>query len=210
MSCYGTKLVSHSVPLNRVIPIQRIVCTQNRNNTFYLFETQMRLLIRIVDTRIVVFLIPHPVASEHRWLVKPLGGFTVCRMSRTGGRGVAVAMRDCGICTRRHKHVPFVNISSPRSRSIQRRKGKHELGYYDVVFVHLATRCGFNTKDPSGLDSDRWIPHSRCCENPARFSHHPPLTEIHLSESSPSETFATISYHLMWIFVPIYQFIIHW
>ena len=32
--------------------------------------------------------------------------------------------------------------------------------------------------DKSGLDSDRWIPHSRCCENPARakalagFSHH--------------------------------------
>ena len=30
---------------------------------------------------------------------KPLGRFTVSRMSRTGGRDVAVAMRDCGIPT---------------------------------------------------------------------------------------------------------------
>ena len=44
-------------------------------------------------------LIPHPVVSEHRWLVKPLGGFTVSLMSRAGGRDVAVAMRDCGIST---------------------------------------------------------------------------------------------------------------
>ena len=45
------------------------------------------------------YIIPHPVASEHRWLVKALGGFTVSRMSRTGGRDVVVAMRDCGIST---------------------------------------------------------------------------------------------------------------
>ena len=36
-----------------------------------------------------------------------------------------------------------------------------------VFFAHLATGRGINAKDPSGLDSDRWIPHSRCCENPA-------------------------------------------
>ena len=42
------------------------------------------------------------------------------------------------------------------------------MDYYGVVFAHLATGRGINVKDPSGLDSDRWIPHSRCCENPAR------------------------------------------
>ena len=69
---------------------------------------------------------------------------------------------------RRHKSVPFVNIASLRSCSIKRRQWKHKLDYYGVVFAHLATGCGIKAKDPSGLDSDRWIPHSRCCENPAR------------------------------------------
>ena len=68
----------------------------------------------------------------------------------------------------RHKRVPFVNIASGRSRSIKRRQWKHKMDYYGVVFAHLATGRGINAKDPSGLDSDRWIPHSRCCENPAR------------------------------------------
>ena len=68
----------------------------------------------------------------------------------------------------RHKRVPFVNIASVRSRSIKRRQWKHKMDYYGVVFAHLATGRGINAKDPSGLDSDRWIPHSRCCENPAR------------------------------------------
>ena len=36
------------------------------------------------------------------------------------------------------------------------------------LVAHLATGCGINAKDPSGLDSDQWSPHSRCCENPAR------------------------------------------
>ena len=69
---------------------------------------------------------------------------------------------------RRHKSVPFVNIASLRSCSIKRRQWRHKLDYYGVVFAHLATGCGIKAKDPSGLDSDRWIPHSRCCENPAR------------------------------------------
>ena len=69
---------------------------------------------------------------------------------------------------RRHKRVPFVNIAFLRSRSIKRRQWKHKLDYYGVVFAHLATGCGIKAKDLSGLDSDRWIPHSRCCENPAR------------------------------------------
>ena len=68
----------------------------------------------------------------------------------------------------RHKRVPFVNIASVRSRSIKGRQWKHKMDYYGVVFAHLATGRGINAKDPSGLDSDRWIPHSRCCENPAR------------------------------------------
>ena len=68
----------------------------------------------------------------------------------------------------RHKRVPFVNIASVRSRSIKRRQWKHKMDYYGVVFAHLATGRGINAKDPSGLDSDRWIPHSRCCENPSR------------------------------------------
>ena len=69
---------------------------------------------------------------------------------------------------RRHKHAPFVNIAFLRSRSIKRRQWKHKLDYHSEVFAHLATGCGIKAKDPSGLDSDRWIPHSRCCENPTR------------------------------------------
>ena len=69
---------------------------------------------------------------------------------------------------RRHKHVPFVNIAFLHSRSIKRRQWKHKLDYYGIVFAHLVTRCGIKAKYPLGLDSDRWIPHSRCCENPAR------------------------------------------
>ena len=87
-------------------------------------------------------------------------------MSRTGGRDVAVAMRDCGISTMSQN--TFVHIASLRSRSIKNRQRKHKLDYYGVVFAHLATGCGINAKDPSGLDSDRWTQHSRCCENPAR------------------------------------------
>ena len=68
----------------------------------------------------------------------------------------------------RHRHVPFVNIASLRSRSIKRRQWKRKLDYYGVVFAQLATGCGIKAKDPSGLDSDRWILHSRCCENRAR------------------------------------------
>ena len=86
------------------------------------------------------------------------------------GQAVVTSRLPCEIVgsPRRHECVPFVNIDSLRSRSIKRRQWKHKLDYYGVVFAHLATGCGINAKDPSGLDSDRWIPHSRCCENPAR------------------------------------------
>ena len=88
-------------------------------------------------------------------------------MSRTCDCDVAVAMRDCGISTTSQTHVPFVSIAFLRSWSIKHRQWKHKLDYNGAVFAHLATRCGINAKDPSRLDSDRWIPHSRCCENPA-------------------------------------------
>ena len=86
------------------------------------------------------------------------------------GQAVVTLRLLCAIVEspRRHKHVPFVNIAFLRSRSIKRRQWKHQLDYYGVVFAHLATGCGIEAKDPSGLDSDQWIPHSRCCENPVR------------------------------------------
>ena len=55
---------------------------------------------------------------------KPLGWSTVSRMSRTGDRDVAVAMRGCGISTT-SQHIPFVNIFSMRSWPIKRRQWKH-------------------------------------------------------------------------------------
>ena len=86
------------------------------------------------------------------------------------GQAVVTSRLPCAIVEspRRHKRAPFVNIAFLCSRSIKRRQWEHTLGYYGVVFAHLATRCGIKAKDPSGLDSDQWIPHSRCCENPAR------------------------------------------
>ena len=87
------------------------------------------------------------------------------------GQAVVTLRLPCAIVksARHHKHLPFVNIAFLRSRSIKRRQWKHKMDYYGIVFAHLATECGINAKDPSGLDSDRSIPHSRCfCENPAR------------------------------------------
>ena len=85
------------------------------------------------------------------------------------GQAVVTLRLPCAIVESpwRHKRVPFINITFLRSRSIKRRQWKHKLDYYGVVFAHLTTGCGIKAKDPSGLDSDRWIPHSRCCENPA-------------------------------------------
>ena len=118
------------------------------------------------------------------------------------GRAVVTSRLPCAIVEspRRHKSVPFVNIASLRSWSIKLPQWKHKLDYYGVVFAHLATGCGIKAKDLSGLYSDRWIPHSRCCENPAQakatrakalagFSQHLECG-IHRSESSPSGSFA--------------------
>ena len=85
------------------------------------------------------------------------------------GQAVVTLRLPCAIVEspRRHKRVPFVNIAFLCSRSIKRRQWNHKLDYYGVVFAHLSTGCGIKAKDPSGLDSDWWIPHSRCCEKPA-------------------------------------------
>ena len=86
------------------------------------------------------------------------------------GQAVVTLRLPCTIVEspQRHKRVPFVNIASLHSRSIKRRQWKHKMDYYDIVFAHLATGCGINAKDPSGLDLDWWIPRLRCCENQAR------------------------------------------
>ena len=99
---------------------------------------------------------------------KPLGGFSVPDVSDRrswlcGWHAWLWNFHDVTNASRL-----YVNIASLRSRSIKRCQWKHKLDYYDVVSAHLATGCGINAKGPSGLDSDWWIPHSRCCENPAR------------------------------------------
>ena len=88
-------------------------------------------------------------------------------MSRAGGRDVAVAMRDCGISMTSQtrpvcKHC-FSALPIDKTSSVEAQTGLLWRG-----FAYLATGCGIEAKDPEGLDSDRWIPHSRCCENPAR------------------------------------------
>ena len=86
------------------------------------------------------------------------------------GQAVMTLQLPCAVVESpwRHKHVPFVNIAFLHLRSIKRRQWKHKLDYYGEVFAHLATGCRIKAKDPSGLDSDWWILHSRCCENPAQ------------------------------------------
>ena len=105
-----------------------------------------------------------PICKSTRRFGGRAGGWLIL------GQAVVTLRLPCAIVEspRLHKHVPFVNIAFLHSRSIKRRQWKHKLNYYGVVFAHLATGCGIKAKDPSGLDSDRWIPHSRCCKNPAR------------------------------------------
>ena len=110
-------------------------------------------------------------------------------------------MCDCGISTTSQTR-PFCKhcFSATYPRSIKHRQWKHKLNYCGVVFAHLATWCGIKAKDLLGLDSDRWIPHSRCCENFApRGILAPPLSGIHRSESSTSGSF-TIKSNIFVIF----------
>ena len=88
------------------------------------------------------------------------------------------------VCKRRFSAFPIDKMSSVEN-----------LDHYGVFFAHPATGCGINAKDPSGLNSDRRIPHSRCCENPSRAKSPrgilaPPHSGIHRSESSPSRSVA--------------------
>ena len=131
---------------------------------------QFTILDTNLDTWKIVYIndvIPHPVANEHRWLVKA-SRWIQCPGCL--GKAVVTLRLPCVIVEspRRHQHVLFVNIAFLCSRSIKRRQWKPKLDYYGVVFAHLATGCGIKAKDPSGLDWGRWIPHSRCCENPTR------------------------------------------
>ena len=95
-------------------------------------------------------LIPHPVASEHCWLVK--APRWIHSAQDVSVKAVVTLRLPCAIVEspRRHKRAPFVNIAFLRSRSIKRRQWKHKMDYYGVVFAHLATRCGINVKDPLG------------------------------------------------------------
>ena len=89
---------------------------------------------------------------------KPLGRFTVSRMSRAGGRDVAVAMRDCGITTtsktRRICKHRFFALPIDKTSSVEAENG-------------LLCRS-FCSSSYRVWDSDRWLPYSRCCEKPAR------------------------------------------
>ena len=95
------------------------------------------------------------------WWKKPLRGFIASRLSRTGGRDVTLATRDCGIsttsqtshvCKHRFYVIPIENILSVEA----------QIGLLWDVFAYLATGCVINAKYPS-----------RYCENPAQawFSH---------------------------------------
>ena len=117
-------------------------------------------------------LIPHPVASEHRWLVKaPRWIHSIPDVSdrRSWRRGCYARLWNLHDVTYTSRFTKdFTNITSLRSRSIKRRQWKHKLNYYGVVFAHLATGRGINAKDPSG-----WIQigESRT-RGVARFSRH--------------------------------------
>ena len=62
-----------------------------------------------------------------RGTVAEIGGFTVSRMSRTGGRDVAVAMRDCGksttsrtcpVCKHRFSALPIAETTSVETQMV--------------------------------------------------------------------------------------------
>ena len=79
-------------------------------------------------TLVISFLIPHSVANEHRWLVKAPRWI---KCPGCLGQAVVTLWLPCAIVesSQRHRHVPFVNIASLRSRSIKRRQWKHKLNY---------------------------------------------------------------------------------
>ena len=72
------------------------------------------------------------------------------RMSRTGGRDVLVAMRDCGICTTSQTRPVCKHRLSALQWSIKRRQRKHKFDYHGVVFAPIATGCGLMRKTRRG------------------------------------------------------------
>ena len=93
-------------------------------------------------------IIPHPIASEQHWLVKAprwtqcVPGVSDRRSWRFGCHAQLWIIDDVANTS------TFVNIASLCFRSIKRRQWKHKLDYYGVIFVHLATGCGINAKEP--------------------------------------------------------------
>ena len=121
--------------------------------------------VQLWNNALISRLISHPEASEHRcWVAAPPWIHSV------HGKSDRRSWRcDCHVrLWNRHKRITFENITFLPSRSIRRCQYRRKLDYYGVCFAHLAIKCGTNAKDPSGLDSDRQILHSRCCEDPSR------------------------------------------
>ena len=90
------------------------------------------------------------------WSKKPLRGFTVSRMSPTGGRDVTLDTRDCGIsttsqtshvCKHRFYVIPIDKVLLVESH----------IGLLWGVSAYLATGCAISAKYPS-----------QYCENPAQ------------------------------------------
>ena len=136
-------------------------------------KKQVTRQLHLCDLTHMNTLIPHPVTSEHRWLVKaPRGIHSVPEVS---GRqlwhdyGISMMSQTRPVCKHRFFALPIDKTLSVEAQI--------ELLWHS--FVHLATGCGINMKDPSRLDSDWWIPHLRWCQNHdwandlTGFSRHP-------------------------------------
>ena len=96
-----------------------------------------------------------------------------------------------------HKYVLFVNITFLLSRLIKRLQWSNKWGYHGKVFAHLATGCGNNAKDPSGLDSDRWIPHSVLPESTHWFLRH---LSAGFNDLKPAPWGLSLDEHFLWNF----------
>ena len=133
----------------------------------------MPTLIKLASWQLPVFsmvytVIPHPVASERRCLVK--APWWIHSVPDVSGRRLWHCscyarlwnLHDITNTSRFCKHC-FSVLPIDKTSSVEA-----QIGLLRRSFFHLANGCGIKAKDPSGLDSDWWIPHSRCCENPAR------------------------------------------
>ena len=99
-----------------------------------------------------MIIIPHPTASEHRWLVKAPRWI---QCPRCLGQAVVTLRLPCSIVEspRRNKRAPFVNIAYLCSWSIKRCQSKHKNGllwrsfysssYPGVGLTHKTPGAGF-------------------------------------------------------------------